>query len=1457
MNNISKTDVKRALALIAMVVMIFAVATMLLPSDESSADDGAGDLLLLDRGNGDTEWLPVSGGSTLADAIINTISGSSYSNGVLTIEGKSTTTIGSEDAIGSASVSGTTGVTVTSQWNTYIWDETSKEWKGADAGSAYTSGDIAVGFYPSDVKPSVNPLHPSAWTMIGADAENSFNQVAKLSPGDGEELWYVKSSPKSMYSAVLYVDGHVIVKLSTLGGAELKCYDDKGNEKWAYSKISSGMSGPVIIQDKVCVPYKNKIIGIPWADGPGDGDANVIESMEFPKTTVELSGSGYSGHVLDVNPVVDSGCIFTMHSNGMVYCLNANLELVWSYQSDTNFYMNSPTVIDGYVAVGGMYDGNLYILDKTSGKLLVKKEVYTESGNGSLSTPVLNRDGDNYTAFMRYTNNAGMSSSGGYAVVGFNTDKGELEVIKTFSVSRPSPWVSRYVSEDFSGALAGSSDGILKISSDGSYKKLNYDGKGIKGAVTVLNDEYLLFGIYSSPGTFHIADTDGNVIGVYEPQHKNYAMSNISVVDGMVFGGNDSGFTAYKGIYGYISASDVNLDKPRIIGFIGDENTINATIVPENATSKKIIWTSSDESVATVSADGLVTLISDGTATITASTVDGAAATCEVIVDSEHLAVESISLSRDSIDLAAGGETFGLKAFITPIGATYKDVFWGSSDESVATVSNDGVVTPVSVGFAVISATSIEGKVATCDVYVSVPVSEIVIDKTLTLDVEGHAILEAKVIPEDASVSDIKWSSSDDSVVKVSSRGGRVTAVSPGTATITATAVNGGVTATCDVTVLENYEYVFSIQLNNGVDSVEFTELEGQMSDVKNTASFVSCLKAALDAKGYTYEIADTGDIGSITADGATYQPSDTGVRPYYGFTVFYLDDDYSWKVSSTFDEATDFSIVFDQYMFSEPPSGDYIESGSGYWVLLPDHVAATLEDFTLSIQLNNGAVKVDYTELGTFNVFKDLEWMDKVNLALGEGNSLIMDDWGYDIGGITYNGVCYANTGYNNPYDLTIFYSDDDGATWDTEEYLDYSAHSNYCISFEMNHKDNPNDAENYVKKGYNKYVLLPGGTPLVGKEYDFYIQMSNAEKSTGHVKLETYVAYGSPTWIEIFKKVIKNEYGWRSNVTGGEGDILIKSVKLPISTFKTSEDGEVPFYGFAVYYKTAEGTWKTSTTYDESTTFYVVFDEYLYEDPADPDKYVESGKGYWTLLPQYNLELSIQLNDGTNKVDLVKLEGQKVNNLDRNSFLTALKAALDTAGYTYEIGVDGITSITVDGTTYKVSGTGENPFYGFTVYYYENDSGKWVGTSTYDESDTFCVVFDEYVYTNPSDDNYADSGKGYWTVAPGGKAAAYTEYTFSIQLNNGENKIPYTEFATVTVLENTEWIDAFKLALGSDYVVEASGNYLESITVGGIEYRSDEWGSDPCYDFSIYYKATDGSWKLTSNYDESDTFA
>ena len=253
-----------------------------------------------------------------------------------------------------------------------------------------------------------------------------------------------------------------------------------------------------------------------------------------------------------------------------------------------------------------------------------------------------------------------------------------------------------------------------------------------------------------------------------------------------------------------IPVESITLNKTEAEIFVGAEEKLTATVLPEDATNKDVTWTSSDTTIATVDSNGKVTAKSVGTATIKATAGDKSA-TCTIKVN--PIKVTGVKILDPPTEVTYG-ESLTLKADVSPENATDKSVTWSSDEPSIATITNDGVVAIYDEGTVVFTVTTNDGEfTVSCTINIKkpetvIPVTSVSLNKTtLTLDKGDSETLTASVLPTDATNQAVTWSTSSDAVATVDSNG-KVTAVGRGEASITATSAdNAAIKATCKVTV--------------------------------------------------------------------------------------------------------------------------------------------------------------------------------------------------------------------------------------------------------------------------------------------------------------------------------------------------------------------------------------------------------------------------------------------------------------------------------------------------------------------------------------------------------------------------------------------------------------------------------------------------------------------------------
>ena len=236
---------------------------------------------------------------------------------------------------------------------------------------------------------------------------------------------------------------------------------------------------------------------------------------------------------------------------------------------------------------------------------------------------------------------------------------------------------------------------------------------------------------------------------------------------------------------------------------VGSSVQLEAAVTPDDYIGR-VSWESSDPSVLRVLSNGKVVAVGQGEAVITAS-IGEATSSVTITVTGEQpgeSGLTGVSLDRYTLTLYAGEDAEQLTATLKPEG-TEATIRWTSSNQTAATVSQDGKVTPLSAGVTVVTAAAGDYR-ASCIVTVQpkrVRVTGIRFDEpTHTLMMGSTVTLQPIIAPDDATVKNLTWVSSDEQTATVS-RTGIVTALSVGETTITATTVDGGYSAEIKIIV--------------------------------------------------------------------------------------------------------------------------------------------------------------------------------------------------------------------------------------------------------------------------------------------------------------------------------------------------------------------------------------------------------------------------------------------------------------------------------------------------------------------------------------------------------------------------------------------------------------------------------------------------------------------------------
>lgn len=226
---------------------------------------------------------------------------------------------------------------------------------------------------------------------------------------------------------------------------------------------------------------------------------------------------------------------------------------------------------------------------------------------------------------------------------------------------------------------------------------------------------------------------------------------------------------------------------------IGQTATIQATIYPADASYAALNWSSSNVRIATVDSNGNVTGISNGTCSILAVSFDGTSKASTVVCVQNGLSTVTSNIPATLLE----GATFQVRLTATGSNSQtgwYSTVFWNTSDSTIATISNSGLITGISPGTC-----SITGLVAgqsgsvtySTSITITRSVKNILVSPTaLTLLVGQSKALSTIVFPSNAAVTTITWTSTDPTIATVDSSG-NVTAVKVGVTSLKATADGG------------------------------------------------------------------------------------------------------------------------------------------------------------------------------------------------------------------------------------------------------------------------------------------------------------------------------------------------------------------------------------------------------------------------------------------------------------------------------------------------------------------------------------------------------------------------------------------------------------------------------------------------------------------------------------------
>ena len=577
----------KALASMAVVAILLVTAVCIVPPSDATGDTD----VLLDHGNGSVEWTQSSGGTVedvLADAMIGLGVDFEISSGTISVDGVSSKTVGSSSNGGSLEESGATRATVTTEWHVFLWDGSS--WVETDELSAPADASaVALAFYPDGIAPVVTPDHPYAVTMSRGDSSNTGNFDADYSSGEEYEVTW--SETGTAHANILYAGGYVFQKygIDSTGTARVVCIDgETGEHVWEFEFTSGSnyeSSTPLIVGDWIYVAtMTGYIYRIPLYEGPGENNANVtsIGGVPFSEASpVEAVLKDFEvGNTYDSgfsSMVFDSGVIYVTHSNGMVYCFDTDLSLIWSQMLDGSTYLVAPTVYDGYLFTGAL-DGRLYVLDAVGGEIVADTTVaqyrYQSKVYGGVGQVAVQPTGNGtYTLYMTFSDGLGMSQINcGFAIYEFSPSGNVLvERYRNEDLGDMGRYILPVDTPDFRGvyfvAAPGSGTNLYRIDSAGNLETMTEGLAEIHSAPVLADDRYIYLVSYSSSDPIYQISLDGTIVGTASCPSgvRNFNMIPLVVLGDTIFGGTDSGIYRFDGAFPVYVAPSLEQGQPLIL----------------------------------------------------------------------------------------------------------------------------------------------------------------------------------------------------------------------------------------------------------------------------------------------------------------------------------------------------------------------------------------------------------------------------------------------------------------------------------------------------------------------------------------------------------------------------------------------------------------------------------------------------------------------------------------------------------------------------------------------------------------------------------------------------------------------------------------------------------------------------------------------------------------------------
>lgn len=558
----------------------------------SSADDSEDVTpeLLLDMGNGHTEWVTIVSGHTIEDMLSATLGSrisfvdSSGERNVLSVDGVTEVTIG------------TGYIQQVCSWRIYSWNGVEWEFLTTDVSDRFISNHLALGYYPNDLTtPVSNPEYRGVWTSYRGDSSSSGVSSSTGPSHVATPLEWYNTYAGAVDSSILYADGmiyHTVAgKYGAVGMDSLAkiCCLDPVNQEVLWSRTYSSSSNieittPVIVGDMILVSSGtwhiyclDRFTGDPLFElMPNDSEqGDMCKGSKVTKYIKRMDDASVTNDRIHsnagiTNMVYDSGVLYFGTSDGLLRCFSVDRENgfkeIWNFKPDNDyrgcFYYHPPVVsdLDGkkYIMIGN-YGGGLICVDGVSGTEVWHQLVTSTEGKtvGQVSSISICSGGK---ALVCYSGGEMSSVGGGIMLVDITTGdilwQQDIRCGKTVAYGdRFYCYISALPNQKIRDRNTGQEvdlvNGYYSLwVNDGSMQWCYPTDALSIGGVTYCDGH--IYGMDYSPGTegatggqVWCLDSDtGNIVWKTKvsPYNGNaYSMCAPTVVDGMVLVGNDYG----------------------------------------------------------------------------------------------------------------------------------------------------------------------------------------------------------------------------------------------------------------------------------------------------------------------------------------------------------------------------------------------------------------------------------------------------------------------------------------------------------------------------------------------------------------------------------------------------------------------------------------------------------------------------------------------------------------------------------------------------------------------------------------------------------------------------------------------------------------------------------------------------------------------------------------------------